>query len=150
MRFGAKVAVMHSVRYFRPSRIAAAIVLALLSTASADPRPGPPAEAASTEEIVAAAQIRKGFGLVESATLQGAGRKIFAVWYCPFSGRNDCYLHAYYFDFATQTWIRFIDQLVRGSHSLSAEMPEGEAKLIFRGSSGQIAFEQSVDELPAK
>jgi len=58
--------------------------------------------AKTTDEIVKAVEPLKGFGCIQSVLFNRWGRQIFAVWYCPFSGRGDCYLHAYYYDYEKQ------------------------------------------------
>jgi hypothetical protein len=75
---------------------------------------------------------------------------VFAVWYCPFSGRAACFLHAYYYDQGKAQWIQFVDQLIEGSHDLSVEMPTGEDVMIFRGTDGKFALKESVAKFPRK
>ena len=77
------------------------------------------------------------------------GRRIFTLWYCPFSGRGDCFVRAYYFDFAQEQWIAFLDQLVPANGDLSAEMPS-RTDLVFHGTDGKVALKESVAKFPQK
>jgi hypothetical protein len=113
------------------------------------PSPSGPPNAKTTDEIVKAVEPLKGFGCIQSVLFNRWGRQIFAVWYCPFSGRGDCYLHAYYYDYEKAVWIRFIDRLVSTSGDLSPEMPPGN-ELIFRTNDGTIAVRESVAAFPEK
>jgi hypothetical protein len=109
-----------------------------------------PRLARTTEDITKAVEGFRGFGCVQSAQFSRWGRQVFAVWYCPFSGRDACYLHAYYFDHEKARWIRFVDRLVEGSHDLSAEMPTGEEVVIFKGTNGTVKVKESVAKFPKK
>jgi len=77
--------------------ISCIFALATLSTA-ADVRTVAPENAKTTDEITNAVEAFKGFGGIQTAQFTRWGRKIFAVWYCPFSGRAACFLHACYYD----------------------------------------------------
>lgn len=124
-------------------------VLATLSTAAAG-RTVAPESANTTDDITKAVEPFKGFGSIQTAQFTRWGRKVFAVWYCPFSGRAACFLHAYYFDHEKAQWIRFVDQLVEGSHDLAAEMPTKDEVVIFRGTDGKIMLIESVAKFPKK
>jgi hypothetical protein len=107
-----------------------------------------PKDAATTEDIVKAVEPFKGFGSIQYAQFNRRGRHVFALWYCPFSGRAACYLHAYYYDLEKAHWIRFVDRLVEGSHDLSAEMPSRGDVLILRDTEGEITVKESVAKVP--
>ena len=124
-----------------------------------------PATAKTAEEITSAAGKIKGYGFVQSAEFNRLGRRIFALWYCPFSGRAACYLRVYYYDVTKAEWRRFVDQLVEHTHDLSAEMPwpiphvavsppgppqveSLEELIVFRSVKGEIVFKASVADLP--
>ena len=113
-------------------------------------RPAAPMEAKSTEDITKAIERFKGFGNIESAQLSHWGRQVFTVWYCPFSGRDASYLHAYYYDHENSQWTRFIDQLVEKAVQLSVEMPIGEDVVIFKRMGDKIADKIAVKESVAK
>jgi hypothetical protein len=117
--------------------------------ASAAP-PVAPRLARTTDEITSAVEGSKGFGQIQTAQFRRWGRQVFAVWYCPFSGRAASYLHAYYYDYDKARWIRFIDRLVEGCHDLSAEMPTTDEVVIFKGSDGKVAVSESVAKFPRK
>jgi len=108
-----------------------------------------PKESKTIEEITKAVGGHNSFG-VKTAQLSRWGRQIFAVWYCPFSGRDSCYLHAYYYDYDKARWIRFVDELVDGTHDLSVEMTTGEAAVIFRRTDGKVVQQVSVAKFPHK
>ena len=99
------------------------------ATRSSSRAPGCAGLARTTEEITKAVEGHTGFGSIQSAQFDRQGRQVFALWYCPFSGRAACYLHAYYFDYEKR-WIRFMDRLVEGTSDLSAEMPTRDEVVI--------------------
>ena len=103
--------------------VGACFALLLIGSAIAAEPGDMPATAKTAEQIAGAAQGVKGFGLVQSAEFNQLGRRIFALWFCPFSGRAACYLRVYYYDWEKAEWRRFINELVEGTHDLSAEMP---------------------------
>ena len=84
------------------------VALVTLSTPAAE-RTGAPEDAKTTEDITKAVEGFKGFGCIQTAQFSRWGRQIFAVWYCPFSGRAACFLHAYYYDHDKAQWIRFVE-----------------------------------------
>jgi hypothetical protein len=124
-------------------------VLLRAEPAATRPERSSPAEAKTTEEIVKAVEPFKGFGGIQTAEFNRWGCRVFAIWYCPFSGRGSCYLHTYYYDYDKEQWVRFIDQLVPSGGDLSAEMPPGQ-EVIFRSSDGKIAIRESVAKFPVK
>jgi hypothetical protein len=109
-----------------------------------------PRLAKTTEEITTAVEELKGFGCIQSAQFSRWGRQVFAVWYCPFSGRAACYLHAYYYDHEKSRWIRFVDQLVECHGDLSAEMPSRGEVVLFRDTDGKVMVQESVAKFPQK
>ncbi|MGD0390383.1 MAG: hypothetical protein ABSC42_15675, partial [Tepidisphaeraceae bacterium] len=108
-----------------------------------------PANATSIDEIIKAIEPSKGFGQIQTAEFRRWGRRVFALWYCPFSGRGDCFLFAYYYDYPKEQWTRFIARLVPTGGDLSAEMPPGE-ELIVRDGDGKVAVKESVATFPRK
>src|SRR5687767_6206673 len=92
--------------------ILAAIACVTSVSVVAEPGRQAPTTAKATDEIVSAVDALKGFGVVQTAQFSRDGKQVFAAWYCPFSGRGDCFVHGYYFDPAKSEWIRFIDELV--------------------------------------
>jgi hypothetical protein len=104
----------------------------------------------TTDEITKAVEGSKGFGCLQTAQFSRWGRQVFAVWYCPFSGRAACYLHAYYYDHEKARWIRFIDQLVEETHDLSVEMPSRDEVVIFKDADGKVVIKESVAKFPQK
>ncbi len=118
--------------------------------AAAGIRTAAPESAKTTDDIRKAVAPFQGFNYIQTAQFTRWGREIFAVWYCPFSGRAACFLHAYYYDHRKERWIRFVDQLIDGSHDLSVEMPTKEMAVIFRGTDGKILLRESVEKFPVK
>ena len=109
-----------------------------------------PVTAKSPDEVVAAVEKVKGFGYVSTAEFNCNFRKIFAAWYCPFSGRGDCFVHAYYFDFDKNQWVRFLHRLAPAGGLLSVELPLGEEVIVFRDGEGKISVKESIAKLPHK
>jgi hypothetical protein len=120
----------------------------LLQLAPAAERRVAPRLARTTEEITKAVEGCTGFGYIQSAQFDRQGRQVFALWYCPFSGRAACYLHAYYFDDEKSRWIRFMDRLVEGTSDLSAEMPTRDEVVIFRDTDAKVVVRESVANYP--
>jgi hypothetical protein len=113
-------------------------------------RPVAPRLSRTTEEITKVLEGAKGFGCLQSAQFSRWGRQVFAVWYCPFSGRAACYLHAYYYDHEKARWIRFLDTLLEGTQDLSAEMPTGGELLILKDVNEKVVVKESVAKFPQK
>jgi hypothetical protein len=109
-----------------------------------------PTTAPSTDDIVKWCETAKGFGCVQTAEFSHWGKKIFAAWYCPFSGRGDCFLHAYYFDYDKMQWTQFIDQLVPTGGDLSAELPFPGDVIMFRDNEGKVLVKESIAKFPQK
>ena len=127
----------------------AVVILAAAGTAGAgEPKSRAPDSADSPEAIRAAVEQVKGFGYVQSAQFDRRGRQVYALWYCPFSGRAATYLHVYYFAPKEKKWIRFIDKLLEGTHDLSAEMPCGDESIVFRSAKGGEVLRESVSKIP--
>jgi len=106
-----------------------------------------PKDAKTRDELVKVFGTSIGNGPVQRAEFSMSGRQIFAVWYCPFSGRAACYLHAYYFDPAETKWELLLDRLVDKTHNLSAEL---NGQLIFRDVHGAVVLTQSLAKVPAE
>jgi hypothetical protein len=91
---------MHSI-------VTISIACFLTVSTSAEERTVAPTNAKTTRAVIKAVERSKGFALcIETAQFNRCGRQVFAVWYCPFSGRAACYLHAYYYDHAKARWLR--------------------------------------------
>ena len=109
-----------------------------------------PKDAKTTEDIIKALEPN----VVENGSLQTAqfsheGCQAFAVWYCPFSGRASCYLHAYYYDYGKKRWILFADRFVDNNGDLSVEM--SGYWLTLRGfDDGKIVIKESLSKLTLK
>ncbi len=130
--------------------IACLAMLMLCSMAGGGEFVKPLKEARTREELLSHFGNTVGFGSVDRAEFRTAGRELLALWYCPFSGRAACYLHAYYHDQTKDTWIVFIDRLIDHTATLSAEMSEREQALIFRDGEGKVVLKESVAALPAQ
>jgi len=116
---------------------------------ASQPTRGAPSNANTTDEIIKFVEPQKGFGCIQTTQFNRWGRQVFAIWYCPFSGRGDCYLDAYFYDYDKTQWTRFLDQLVPAGGDLSAEMLTGD-EIVFRTTDGKIAVKQSVITFPQK
>jgi hypothetical protein len=108
-----------------------------------------PTSAKTTEEITKSIEPFKGFGCIQTAQFNRWGHQVFALWYCPFSGRGDCYLHAYYYDYDKAQWMRFVDQLVEAGGDLSPEITAGE-ELVVHGFQAKIVLRESISNFPEK
>lgn len=113
-----------------------------------------PKDARDTADIVKVAEARDCSGLkrtpqVQRATLADSGRTLFAVWYCPFSGEDAAYVHAYYFDPIQERWKLFVDQLVR-HHAPTVELLEGADALIVKNLKGEVLLKESIATVPKK
>lgn len=131
--------------------IVVCFALMVMRSVNAAETPDLPAATKTTDEITGAAEKIKGFGIVQSAEFNRVGRRIFAVWYCPFSGRAACYLRVYYFDLETSEWRRFVDRLIEGTHDLSGEMPSPDRReevIVFKNVKGEVVLKESVADLP--
>ena len=67
--------------------------------------PKPLKSAATSEELVNHFGAAIGFGQVVKWEFTTAGRELIIFWYCPYSGRAACYVHAYYRSRAKQAWV---------------------------------------------
>jgi len=108
-----------------------------------------PTQAKTTDEIIKIVDGMKGFGCLQTAQFDHWGHRVFAVWYCPFSGRGDCFLHAYYYDYDKAQWTRFVDQLVPAGGDLSVQLTVDD-NLVFQDSTGKSTVKQSLSKLPQK
>jgi hypothetical protein len=120
-----------------------------LSTFAAENTPSPKT-AKTPEEITKTIEGNRGFGCIQTAQFSHDGVGIFAVWYCPFSGRAACYLHAYYYDYDKSQWVLFLDRLVEGASDLSAEIPTRSGAVVFKSTDGKIVEQQSIEKFPMK
>jgi hypothetical protein len=107
----------------------------------------PPREAKTRDELVKQFGTTIGFGHVEKWEFTTAGRQLIAFWYCPYSGRAACYVHAYYYAAAIQRWVLFIDRLLEPATGLSAEI-SSDHSLVFKNRDGKVAVKESLDALP--
>jgi len=133
-------------RYFITIWFASLFTFACLA---AEPRPSNaevPKSAKTREDVLAAVEKIKGFGIVQWTETSRWGRRIFAVWYCPFSGRAAVYVHAYYFD--DKEWHLFWDTLLDGTHDLSVELPADKDVLRCRGADGAVVHTEPLDTVP--
>ena len=131
-----------------------ALVIAVATLLHADepasrPTRSAPLSAKTTEEVIKFVEPQKGFGCIQTAQFNRWGRQVFAIWYCPFSGRGDCFLDVYYYDYDKTQWTCFLDRLVPAGGDLSAEMPNGN-EIVFRNTDGKVAVTQSVVTFPQK
>jgi hypothetical protein len=120
-----------------------------LSAFAAEPRPAKaeaPKSAKTREEILASVEKIRGYGIVQWTETSQWGRRILAVYYCPFSGRAATYLHAYYYD--GKQWHVFCDRLLEATHKLSVELPADKDELRCRGADGTIIHTESLDKIP--
>ena len=120
------------------------------SSPTSRPENSAPTVATTTDRIVDSVEPFKGFGCVQTAQFSRWGRQIFAVWFCPFSGRGDCYLFSYYYDYGSGHWQRFINRIVQARGDLSPEMPSGQEVIVFRTGDGKIALKESVAKFPQR
>ena len=109
--------------------------------------PKPLKSAATREELVKHFGTTIGFGHVEKWEFTTAGRELIIFSYCPYSGRAACYVHAYYYDPAKQTWRLFIDRLLEPATGLSAEI-SADHSLVFKDRDGKIVAKESIADLP--
>src|SRR5262245_3761021 len=102
-----------------------------------------PKEAKSIAEILKAVEKMKGFGIVSSNEFQRQKEKTFFVWYCPYSGRAACHVHAYAFDTKKEKWIRFLDRVFEGTVDVSVEVGH---RVRIRDMQGKVVFEDKSRE----
>ena len=105
-----------------------------------------PKLAKTREDVLAAIEKLKGYGIVEWTETSRWGRRIFVVSYCPFSGRAAVYVHAFYFD--DKEWHLFWDTLLDGTHQLSVELPADQDVLRCRGADGSVVHIEPLDKVP--
>ena len=98
------------------------------------------------EDVLTAIEKIKGYGTIEWTETSRRGRRIFVVWYCPFSGRAAVYVHAYYFD--DKEWYLFLDTLLDDTHSLSVELPADNDVLRCRRANGVVIHTERLDKVP--
>ena len=136
---------------FRIPALLLCLSLALLVGADLEP-PAVPSTAKSTDDVYAAVNVDavKGFGCVQTAEFNHWGKRIFAIWYCPFSGIGDCFLHVYYLDHPNTQWVRFVNKLVPSGGDLSVELPTSDDVLLVRDTAGKIVLKESLAKVPYK
>ncbi|MEY2407560.1 MAG: hypothetical protein QOF48_230 [Verrucomicrobiota bacterium] len=125
------------------------VTLLAFLVSAAEPRPSNavvPQSGQTREHILAAIEKIKGYGIIEWTETSHWGRRIFVVWYCPFSGRAAVYAHAYYFD--DKEWHLFWDRLLDGTHKLSVELPADKDVLRCRGADGSVVHTEPLDNVP--
>ena len=77
------------------------------------------------------------------------GGEIFMLWFSPFSGRAACYLHGYYYDTESKKWIRFVNDLIDGTHLLQIRYPvflENGIFVRFYGIGGNLVRVYNISE----
>lgn len=126
--------------------LVACLVLFASSVADAD-FPKPPKEAATREELAKHFGDTIGFGHVEKWEFTTDGHELIAFWYCPYSGRAACYVHAYHHDRAKKTWILFVDRLLEPATGLSAEI-SADRYLVFKDREGKVVVREAIATLP--
>lgn len=102
---------------------------AILSAVAALPAPVRSLAPASRAEIVAS---------LSSAEVRARGQRVFAVWYCPYSGEAGCHVLAYRFDGGRSRWLKVEDRVVEGTTDLAATLPAGAAALRLAGTDGKV------------
>jgi hypothetical protein len=105
-------------------------------------------EATTREELVKHFGATIGFGQVEKWEFTTAGRELIIFWYCPYSGRASCYVHAYYCDRGKQTWVLFIDHVIEPATRLYAEISGDEHSLVLKDNAGKVVVRKSIASLP--
>jgi hypothetical protein len=117
------------------------LLLTTLSLRADDPKkPDPPEQSKSTAEILKSIDPLKGFGSIHTAEFHDPTRHVFLAWYCPFSGRAACRVHAYTFDPKTELWTSVLDRLFDHTHTVSAESPTRTAPFALRNVKGEVIY----------
>ena len=104
--------------------------------------------AATREQLVTHFGATMGFGRVEKWEFSSAGRDLMVFWYCPYSGRAACYLHAYSYDHARRAWILFIDRVLEPATRPSAELRAADRSLTFKDRDGRVVVKEYLESLP--
>ena len=126
--------------------VLAVVLLRVPALAGAD-FPKPLKEAATREELVNHFGTTIGFGKVEKWEFTTAGHQLISFWYCPYSGRAACYVHAYYYDREKRAWVLFIDRMLEPATDLSAEI-SADHFFIFKNRDGKVVVRESIESLP--
>jgi hypothetical protein len=128
--------------------LAFALAVALCGTAAAAELGHAPKEARTRDELVQTFGKSIMFGPVNRAEFLDEGSQLFVTWYCPFSGRSACYLHAYYYDADKLKWLLFANELIEmeGPPGLEAELRGHE--LYVRNPLGVTVLMRNVRDLP--
>ena len=122
----------------------------VLLLAGADRDDAIPATARTTDDIIGAAEKVKGNGYVQTAEFHRWGKRIFAVWYCPFSGRGDCYLNVYGFDHDAAQWTRLEGRLVPSNGDLAVELPSRSQAVLIHDGDGKLVLKVPINEVGTK
>jgi hypothetical protein len=134
-----------------PTRLIAVVCFAwflVCSGADGAGFPKPLKSAATSEELVNHFGAAIGFGQVVKWEFTTAGRELIIFWYCPYSGRAACYVHAYYRSRGKQAWVLFIDRLIEPAIKLSAEISNDDHLLVLKDMEGKVVVKQSIQSLP--
>ncbi len=107
-----------------------------------------PAQAESKEQIIAIAEKEHTSGLIETPNVQTFetecnNKKVFSLWYNPYSGRAACHAYIYELDDGKNVWLRKSAKIYEGTHLLSYESKKG--LLIIKDAGGK-----QVDSYPGK
>jgi hypothetical protein len=104
-----------------------------------------PKDAKSVADIMKAIESIKGFGQPATAEFKTAGKQTFVVWYCPYSGRAACHVHAYCFDGPTGKWHRFLDQVYDGTIDVLVQSGGLSGGLTIRDTKGAVLFTEKKE-----
>jgi hypothetical protein len=126
--------------------VLAVVLLSVPALAGSD-FPKPLKEAATREELVKDFGTTVGFGKVEKWEFTTAGHQLISFWYCPYSGRAVCYVHAYYYDREKHAWVLFIDRMLEPATRLSVEI-SADHVLVFKDRDGKVVVRESIESLP--
>ena len=118
--------------------VAIMLIGVISGAASAQGEKSAPKEAKTTADILKAVDAIKGFGIVSSNEFQRQKEKMFFVWYCPYSGRAACHVHAYTFDAKKEKWLRFLDRIFNDTGDVSVEVGR---TIRIRDMKGAVIFE---------
>jgi hypothetical protein len=104
---------------------------------------GAPKEAKATADILKWVESAKGFGVVSTVEFRSADKRMFIVWYNPYSGRAACHVHGYVFDAKKGRWVRHLDRVFQGTHHVSVEVG---AVLTIRDVKGAVVYKDKADD----
>jgi len=99
---------------------------------------GLPKEAKTTSDIVKVVESNKGYyKVVSTVEFNVDGKKMFLLWYNPYSGRAACHVHGYGYDAKKEQWVRQLDRVFEGTHRVSVEVGED---LKIRDVKGEVVY----------